>query len=146
MGSVDIHSFLKERVALFAGFADESLAALAAASSVSSYGKGQSILFQGATVDGLHIVLTGRVAVMTKLPNKSVVSAAELGPGEAFGETSIVEMGVAGASVKSIEDGTEILVIPQEAFRRALQQDEAFAVRVNQLIASRKAASAAVLA
>ena len=144
MRDMETQAFLKDRVALFAGVTDENLAALAATASVSSFGKGQSILFRGATVDGLHVVLAGRVAVMVKLPNKGVVPVAELGPGEVFGETSIVEMGTAGAAVKAVEDGTEVLVIPQEAFRRVLQQDEAFAVRVNQLIASRKAAPAAV--
>lgn len=140
---MDAYTFLKERVALFAGVTEENLAGLAAASSLSSYDKGQSILFRGATVDGLHVVCSGKVSVMVKLPNKGVVPVAELGSGEVFGETSIVEMGTAGAAVKSAEDGTLILVIPQEAFRRVLQQDEAFAVRVNQLITARKAAPAA---
>lgn len=141
---MDAYTFLKHHVALFAGVTDENLTGLASAASVSSYSRGQSILFRGATVDGLHIVCAGKVEVMVKLPNKGVVPVAELGVGEVFGETSIVEMGTAGAAVKSADDGTLILVIPQEAFRRVLQQDEAFAVRVNQLIAARRAASAAV--
>jgi CRP-like cAMP-binding protein len=67
-----------------------------------------------------------------------LVPVAELGSGEVFGETSIVEMGTAGATVRAAEDGTCVLMVPQESFRGLLVQDEAFAVRVNTLIRARK--------
>ena len=140
---MDALTFLKDHVALFSGVAEERLAELAGRATLATYAAGHTILFKGATVDGLHIVCSGKVAVSAKIPNKGVVTLAELGPTEVFGETSIVEMGTAGAAVKSIADDTLVLVIPQDAFRGVLQQDEAFAVRVNTLIRSRKAPVAA---
>lgn len=138
---MDALTFLRERVALFAGVDEGRLAELAVSSSISSYSAGQTVLFKGATVDGLHVVASGKVSVLVKLPGKGPVPVAELGSGEVFGETSIVEMGIAGAAVKAVEDATCILMIPQECFRGLLMQDEAFAVRVNTLIRARKSAT-----
>lgn len=135
-------TYLRDHVALFRGVSDDNLASLAQTSELLSFGAGQTILFKGATVDGLHVVVSGKVGIVIKAPNKPAATVAELGPSEVFGEMSIVEMGTAAATVKSLEDGTAALVIPQEAFRRVLQEDEAFAVRVNELIAARRAAPA----
>jgi CRP/FNR family transcriptional regulator len=136
---MDDIAFLREKVALFAGVSEENLAALAARAFVNTYKKNQTVFFQGTTVDGLHIVTAGRVSVLAKAAGRSAVRIAELGPGEVFGETSIVMMGTAGATVKAAEDDTVVLIIPQDAFHRILQQDEAFAVRVNTLIVARQA-------
>lgn len=141
---MDALTFLRGHVPLFAGVSEENLAALARAAEVLSFGAGQTILFKGATVDGLHVVITGRADVWMRASTKTLVRIAELGFGEVFGEMSIVEMGTAGATIKASADGAVVLMIPQEAFRRVLQQDEAFAVRVNVLIVTRRSAPISV--
>lgn len=137
-------TFLRDHVSLFAGVTDENLAALARSSEVLSFNAGQTILFKGATVDGLHVVVSGKADVCMKASNKTMVRVAELGEGEVFGEMSIVEMGTAGATIKASANGAVVLMIPQEAFRHVLQEDEAFAVRVNILIVSRRSAPISV--
>lgn len=132
-------TFLRDHVALFAGVADAELELLAMSSTLTPFAAGSTILFKGATVDGLHVVCSGKVAVWTKAPNKPAAKVAELGAGDVFGETSIVEMGTAGAAIKAVDEAL-VLMIPQEAFRHLLQRDEAFAVRVNTLIRDRKSA------
>lgn len=141
---MDAITFLRERVALFAGVTEENLVALAESSALLTFGAGQTILFKGATVDGLHVVVSGQAGVYVKATNKALVRVAELSSGDVFGEMSIVEMGTAGAAIKAGEAGALVLMIPQESFRHVLQQDEAFAVRVNILIVSRKSAPTAV--
>ena len=138
---MDALTFLREHVCLFVGVEEERLMSLAESSSLQSYNAGQTVLFKGATVDGLHVVVAGKVAVLARLPGRGPVSVAELVSGDVFGETSVVEMGTAGATVKAVEDGTSVLMIPQEAFRGLLVQDESFAVRVNTLIHARKPAA-----
>ena len=135
---MDALTFLRERVALFAGISEELLAALAEASALNPYNKGQTILFKGGTVDGLHVVAKGKVALSSKPPNKPLIEIAELGPGEVFGETSIIEMGTSRATVKAIEDGTLVLMIPQEAFRVLLKSSPEFVTRLLALSASRR--------
>ena len=137
-------TFLREQVSLFVGVNDENLIALAESSSLLLFNAGQTILFKGATVDGLHVVISGKAGVYVRSTNKTSVRVAELGTGEVFGEMSIVEMGTAGATIKAEESGAVVLMIPQESFRHVLQQDEAFAVRVNVLITSRRSAPTSV--
>jgi CRP-like cAMP-binding protein len=141
---MDAMTFLREQVSLFAGVNDENLAALAESSVVLPFNAGQTILFKGATVEGLHVVISGKAGVYVRSTNKTLVRVAELGRGEVFGEMSIVEMGTAGATIKADENDTVVLMIPQESFRHVLQQDEAFAVRVNILITSRRSAPTSV--
>lgn len=142
--AMDALTFLRDRVALFAGMDEENLAALAGTGETLSFRPGQTILFKGATVDGLHIVVSGGAEVYLKASNKTMVRVAELGAGEVFGEMSIVEMGTAGATIKASAAGAEVLMLPQESFRRVLQQDEPFAVRVNMMIVSRRSAPVSI--
>ncbi|MCR4296073.1 MAG: cyclic nucleotide-binding domain-containing protein [Elusimicrobia bacterium] len=136
---MDALTFLRERVGLFAGVSEEHLTALATVSTLSSYKSGQTIMFKGATVDGLHVMAVGKAGVFVKPPTQPVVQVAELVSGDVFGEISIIENGTAGATIKCIEDGTFVLNIPQDAFRALLSENPDFVVRVKALIASRKA-------
>jgi CRP-like cAMP-binding protein len=138
---VDAKTFLGSHVALLAGVADEHLTRLAVNSELKSFKAGQTVLFQGVTVDALHVVAVGKVAVFAKVPNKGVVQVAELSGGEVFGETSIFESGTAGASVKAVADGTLVLVIPQDAFKALVAGDPAFVARLQALIAARRGGS-----
>lgn len=137
---MDAFTFLRERVALFAGVSDEHLTAIATGSTVTAYKNGQTIMFKGATVDGLHVMAVGKAGVFVKIPPQPLAQVAELNPGDVFGEKSIIEFGTAGATIKCVEDGTYVLNIPQDAFRTLLAESPEFVERVKALIASRKAA------
>ncbi|MDD5301570.1 MAG: cyclic nucleotide-binding domain-containing protein [Elusimicrobia bacterium] len=136
---MDALTFLRERVGLFAGVSEEHLTALATESTLSTYKSGQTIMFKGATVDGLHVMAVGKAGVFIKPPTQPVIQVAELISGDVFGEVSIIENGTAGATIKCIEDGTFVLNIPQDAFRVLLTESPEFVARVKALIASRKA-------
>ncbi len=135
---MDALTFLIERVPIFAGIPEEPLIPAAAASTVSSYNKGQTILFKGATVDGLYVMAVGKAGVFIKAANQPMAQVFELGPGEVFGESSILESRTAGATIKAVEDGTVILIIPQEPFRVLMGASPEFSTRIQALIASRK--------
>ena len=137
--NMDAFTFLRERVSLFAGVTDEHLTAVAVGSTLSTYKSGQTIMFKGATVDGLHVIAVGKAGVFVKIPPQPLAQVAELGSGDVFGEVSIIENGTAGATIKCIEDGTYVLNIPQDAFRVLLTESPEFVSRVKALIASRKA-------
>jgi CRP/FNR family transcriptional regulator len=137
--SMDAFTFMRERVALFSGVSEEHLTALAVVSTLSSYKSGQTIMFKGSTVDGLHVLAVGKAGVFVKPPVQPLTQVAELNSGDVFGETSIIENGTAGATIKAIEDGTIVLNIPQEAFRGLLNENPEFVARVKALIALRKA-------
>lgn len=135
-----VTEFIQTSVPFLSGLTPEQAASLAAAAEQLSFKKGQTVLFRGVTVEGLHVVATGKVSVHAKLDknSKTLTQVAQLGAGDVFGETSIIEMGTAGASIKSDEDGTLVFVIPQEAFRLILAENAEFQARATSLIAARK--------
>lgn len=134
-----VAEFIRTNVSLFVGVAEEELQTISKTIDQQSFHKGQTVLFKGSTVDGLHIVATGKVGVFSKA-NKSAnpVQVAELGPGEVFGETSIVEMGMADATVKSSEDGTLVFILPQSSFRELVARNPEVHARTQALIEARK--------
>lgn len=143
---MDALTFLSGYVPLFAGLSEEALTPLAAHATLLQPAPGQAILRGGMTVDGLHIVVTGKVEIHAKISGKGTARVAELGQGEVFGEISIIEQSVAGATVKAAETGAVVLVIPEGPFRGLIDADSAFAERVRALIGSRRAAPAPVAA
>src|SRR5687768_849955 len=100
-----VNEFLREKVSLFQGLEAEHVNSIAGSICQQSFAAGQTVVFRGASVDGLHIVATGKVGVHAKISkNQAPIKVAELGPGEVFGEMSILEVGMAGATIKCEED------------------------------------------
>ena len=137
--NMDALTFLSAHVPLFAGLPEEALSPLASAATLKTFAPGQSVLLAGMTVESLHVVATGMVFVQAKVLNKGMVRLAELKTGDVFGEASILEASVAGASVKAGEAGAVVLLIPEEEFRRLADENAAFSARVRALIALRRA-------
>lgn len=134
-----ITEFLQTSVPFLEGIPPELAAVLAKKIAQESYKKGQTIIFAGTSVEGLSIVGQGKVSVMIRPgKGKPFEEVAALGPGEVFGETSIVEFKMAGAQIKCAEDDTLIFVIPQTAFREILDQNPDFKGRILKLIEDRQ--------
>lgn len=136
---MDALTFLSAHVPLFAGLSEEALSPLAASATIKSYAAGQTVLFAGMSVEHLHVVATGMVFVQAKVLNKGMVRLADLTTGQVFGEASIMEGSLAGASVKAGEQGAAVLLIPEGVFRELLARDAAFAGRVRDMIQQRRA-------
>ncbi|MFH1724649.1 MAG: cyclic nucleotide-binding domain-containing protein [Elusimicrobiota bacterium] len=136
-----ITEFLRTRVPFLEGLTEDQATFLAPKAEQLSFKKGQTVLFKGVSVDGLHVVAQGKVEVLTR-PEKTKdwMRVAELNPGDVFGEMSIVEFSMAGATIRCAEDDTKILVLPEEPFRKLLAADPDLAKRTMALIESRRAA------
>ena len=134
-----VTEFLKTRVPFLSGIDDEQARSLAVAAEQVNCRLGQTILLRGVTVEGLHVVAQGRVSVWAKTKRyQPAVVVAQLGPGDVFGETSILQMSTAGATVKADEDDTLVFVIPQDVFRAVIEQHPEICARALALIAARK--------
>lgn len=134
-----VTEFLQNHVPFLAGLTEAQAKAMAVKAEQKRYKKGQTVLFKGVSVEGLHVMAMGKVSVHIK-PEKSKdwLKVAELGPGEVFGEMSIVEFAMAGATVKAETEDTLIFVIPQDLFTDLMEQDAAFKERVTALIEARR--------
>lgn len=111
--------FLKS-VGLFVEFDRDELDHLRSALHATRFQPGDVILQEGNANRALHIVRNGRIRVSRSVHDREV-SLCDLGPGQTFGELSIIEDGVASASLKAVTE-TEVLSISMDdlaAFLRA---------------------------
>lgn len=99
-------NFLKG-VTLFAEFENEELAELRKALRPTRFAPGDTILDEGNANRALHIVKSGRIRVSRHVQEHDV-PLCDLNEGQTFGELSIIEDGVASASLKAVTEA-EIL-------------------------------------
>lgn len=133
-----ITEFLKDHVPFLKGLSDEQARLLATSVEQKTFKANQTVIFKGVTVDGLYVVATGKVSVYIRPEkNKEWVRVAELGPGDIFGERSILEFTTATATIKGAAEESLLFVVPQAAFRQLLDSDASFKERTVALIESR---------
>src|SRR5437773_7026462 len=99
-------------VTLFVEFEPDEMKALVESMLSFRYSPGDLILEEGNPNRALHILKSGRIRV-TRRVHDNEVTLCELEPGQSFGELSIIEDGVASASLRAITEG-EVLSIPME--------------------------------
>lgn len=100
--------FLKS-VPLFVEFEAEELDHLRRSLHPSHFGPGDVILQEGNANRALHIVRSGRIRVSRRVQDREV-SLCDLLSGQTFGELSIIEDGVASATLKAVTE-TEVLSV-----------------------------------
>jgi len=110
--------FLKS-VTLFTEFEPDEMAALQSSLVSNRYAPGDTILDEGNANRALHILKSGRVRV-TRRVNESEVPLCDLVEGQTFGELSIIEDGVASASLRAVAD-SEILSMPMQGLATFLR-------------------------
>ncbi len=96
-------------VTLFVEFEPAEVDELRKSFQATRFAAGDAILQEGNANRALHIVQNGRVRV-SRHSDGGPIPLTDLGPGDTFGELSIIEDGVATASLHAITE-TEILSI-----------------------------------
>ncbi len=129
--------FLKSKVDILSFFTDDQLRRITAVVDRKTFGKGQTVVFQGEVSNNFHIVRRGKVEVVAKA-GKDKARLAELNPGDFFGEMSLLESTAATATIKAAEDDTEILMISHDSFHDLLRQFPVLEKALRDRIAERK--------
>ncbi len=75
---------------LFAAFSGEALQEVLTSTSLRSYNEGDVIVNEGEPGSSLFLIVMGRVGVSTKAESGGRIPLAELGPGDFFGEVSLL--------------------------------------------------------
>src|SRR6185436_1262803 len=119
-------SFLKS-VTLFAEFEPSELQAVARGMQSAHFSPGDTILEEGNANRALHILKSGRIRVSRHV-DTGEVALCDLEAGQTFGELSIIEDGVASASLRAVTD-TEVLSIPMHDLARFLRDTPAAAAK-----------------
>ena len=101
------------RTNLLGSVPDADLAALAAASRVRGFRRGQIVCALGDPADTLIVVVSGRVKVAVRSADGGELILSAVGPGGTLGELSVADGGPRSADVETLED-SRLLFVPRE--------------------------------
>ncbi|MEZ4287943.1 MAG: cyclic nucleotide-binding domain-containing protein [Polyangiales bacterium] len=118
-----------ERIGLFAGMPTETLERLANELSVHRCEVGQPIVKEGATTPEMFVVIGGELEVVKSSKPEGDVRVALLGPGDWFGEMSILDVQPRSASVRALAPTMLIRIGPDDIEQKLYRQDlKAYAI------------------
>jgi CRP-like cAMP-binding protein len=100
------------KISLLGGLDDAQLYAVFRILETEHYRKGEFIFRQADEPDHIRIVQSGRVRIVEEV-NGTPMELAEFGPGQCFGETSVIAIQLHTASALALED-CDLLLIPRE--------------------------------
>jgi len=105
------------KVDLFAGFSRKSLARLSRSGRKVQHKPGHEVASEGGGAAAFHLILDGRGYV-----DVGGVPRRDLGPGQYFGEISLVDGKPRSATVRAGDDGLRTFAIPVWEFRAMLDE------------------------
>jgi CRP-like cAMP-binding protein len=120
-----------EEVPLFRGAAADVLDRLADASGETDFGAGQPIVLQGQVGNGLYIVVAGTARIV-----RGDTELARLGPGDFFGELSVIDQEPRTASAYAV-DRTTCLTLASWDLLGVLERDPRLALNLLRELAGR---------
>ena len=103
------------RVPFFDGLTREALALIAKVTAEEVHATGTRIFQYGDAGDKLFIILEGKVRISRDLAGMGEEALAVLGPGEVFGEMSLIDEAPRSADAR-VHEGCRLLVITKEDF------------------------------
>lgn len=121
-------AFLR-RVPLFSSLSEAQLDQLASGSVRKNYPRGRTIVSEGEPSQSLYILLSGRAKVQRSDTEGKEVILAVIGPGEFFGEMSLIDDAPRSASVITIES-SDFMAINKDSFKTMLGQSPDIAMQI----------------
>jgi CRP/FNR family transcriptional regulator, cyclic AMP receptor protein len=94
----------------------EDLKAIAAASRLRSFRRGQVVFIAGDPGDTVIVVVSGRVKVVVYSADGGELTLTVVGPGGMFGEVSVADGGPRSADAETLEE-SQLLLVPREAIQ-----------------------------
>jgi CRP-like cAMP-binding protein len=107
------------KVTLFQGLTNEALGLIAQVATEESHATGTKIFQHGDIGDKLYLLLEGIVRISRDVPGMGEEALAVLGPGQAFGEMSLVDDSPRSADAR-VHERCRLLAIPKDGFEDLL--------------------------
>lgn len=95
--------------------------------------RGERLVRQGETSRGAFLIRSGRAAAEVALPGGGMLTVAEFGKDDVFGEMALVERGVCSATVRALTD-VEAAFVEREDFRALVASRDASALEVQRAL------------
>jgi len=135
MKADDLLTFLRG-VPMFAEMDDAELASLARDLKRRSYTAGEALFYQGDTGKAVYIVESGTVRIYVHAEDGQEVSVVLYGPGDLFGEMSLLDQMPRSATAEALED-TVLWMMSGEDFYRHLHTSHQLALNVMLTLSTR---------
>jgi len=134
---------LLQRSELFSGLTPKQVEQIAALGQEAVYNAGDVVIREGDPSDEMYIIRSGMVEVLVSggrihdVPGPpQLTSLVRLGQGQLFGEMALVDRGARSATIRCVEDGTVLHVIPRQTFWALCDTDHHMGYIVMRNIAS----------
>jgi CRP/FNR family transcriptional regulator, cyclic AMP receptor protein len=128
MAQEENKAFLR-RVPLFQSLNEAQLDVLSTGSLRRNYPRGRTIVAEGEPSQSLYILLSGRAKVQRSDSEGKEVILAVIGPGEFFGEMSLIDDAPRSASVITLES-SDFMAINKDNFKAMLLQNNDIAMQI----------------
>jgi len=125
------HEEFLAKVPLFAGCSPAQVAEIAAVAQEDAFEIGQIVVTQGSLGQAFYLVLSGRVEI-----RRDGKSLGAFGPGEFFGEMSLLDQAPRSATVRAVEQ-TSCLMLSSWDFRALLENQPSIAIRLLEVLSRR---------
>jgi CRP-like cAMP-binding protein len=123
------------RTALFAGARDEQLRPLVDHAFTRRLAAGQILFTEGEPSDHVYVVRSGRIRIVVSSPHGDELTLSVLGPGDTFGELSVVDGGPRSATAEAL-DAVELLAVGAAEARQVLQREPVLLLAAAQELAA----------
>lgn len=125
------HEEFLSRVPIFAKCTAEEIAAINGVAQKSSFQPGQIIVTQGTPGQAFYLILSGRVEIQ-----RDGISLGAFGPGDFFGEMSLLDSAPRSATIRSIEE-TTCLMLSSWDFKALLEHHPSIAIKLLEVLSRR---------
>jgi len=125
------HEEFLSRVPIFASCTPEEISAIAAVAQESGFQTGQIIVTQGTPGQAFYLVLAGRVEII-----RDSQSLGAFGPGDFFGEMSLLDHAPRSATIRALEP-TTCLMLSSWDFKALLEKYPSIAVKLLEVLSRR---------
>jgi CRP-like cAMP-binding protein len=110
------------RTSLFANADDEQLRPLAERAYTRRLAAGQILFTEGEPSEHLYVVRSGRIRIGVSSPHGEQLILSVLGPGDTFGELSVIDGGARSATAEAL-DAVELLAVGAAEARQVLERE-----------------------
>jgi len=127
---------LVARIPLLSGLAPEERAQIIALLDVRPYAARETVVWEGEAGGSLFVVLSGYLKATTAGADGQELLLSIMGPGEVFGELSLLDGQPRSASVTALE-ATTLATLDRNPFLRMLEESPKLAIRLLGVLAQR---------
>lgn len=126
-----------EKVPALASLDDRAVLQLVGASANLVWEAGSTVFNEGSPAEALYVILSGKISIRASGGEaEAPTEVAVIGPGDFFGELSILRDTVHTKTARTLER-CELLVLPRESFQELLNRDLDFGDYVGRIVERR---------